>query len=66
MDVKEIGWKLEKKFKIELHYPIGNKVLELKSPILYEKMAKILGFENLKKCWSDRYEYKGVRRYELI
>ena len=66
MDVKEIGWKLEKKFKIKLHYHIGNKVLELKSPELIEKMANILGFKSVKQCWSDRYAYKGVRRYDLI
>ena len=66
MDVKEIGWKLEKKFKIELHYPRGNKVLELKSPILYEKMVNILGFKSPQQCWSDRYANKNVRRYDLI
>ena len=66
MDVKEIGLKLEKKFKIELHYARGNKVLELKSPILYEKIANILGFQSLQQCWSDRYAYKNVRRYDLI
>jgi len=66
MDVKEIGLKLEKEFKIDLLYTRGNKALELKSPILYDKIANILGFKSLKDCWSDRYAYKNVRRYDLI
>jgi len=68
MDIYDISWKLEKQFKIKLHYGNrgGNKALELKSQVLNEKIAKILGFKSYQQCRFDRYAYKNVRRYDLI